>query len=143
MDYVTPASSSPPSTKRPKILLVEDDAFVMEVTQALLRKHFEVVSAASVPEATHHITAQHFDVLLTDLHLPGDGDGYALVNVMRQTQPEALILLASGSMVDAKLASALEIDEVIMKPYEVDELAQRIVHKLQPANRGRERSQHA
>jgi|SRR5579863_4522810 len=130
-------------TKRPKLLLVEDDAILLEVTETLLRKHFEVVSAASVTEATLQLTAQHFDVLLTDLHLPEDGDGVALANVMRHAQPEAMIVLASGSIVDAKLA--LQMDAVIMKPYEVEELVQLILHKLcsKPANRGRERGHHA
>jgi CheY-like chemotaxis protein len=118
-------------TKRPKILLVEDDPFLREVTQTLLGKYFEVVSAASVTDATSQIAAQHFDVLLTDLHLPGAEDGLALMNVMRQAQPKAITLVVSGSEMNPELAGALQADAVIQKPYEVEELADRIRQYLQ------------
>jgi|CZKD01.1.fsa_nt_gi two-component system phosphate regulon response regulator OmpR len=118
-------------TKRPKILLVEDDPHVREVTQVLLGKYFEVVSAASFTEATSRIDAQHFDVLLTDLHLSGEEDGLSLVNVMRQAQPKAMTVLVSGSAVDAELDGDLQADAVMEKPYEVEELADRIRQYLQ------------
>ena len=99
----------------------------------LLGKYFEVVSAASFTEATSQIAAQYFDVLLTDLHLPGEEDGLSLVNVMRQTQPKAMTVLVSGSAVDAELAGDLHANaKVIQKPYKVEELADRIRRYLQP-----------
>jgi len=53
-----------------KVLLVDDDGAVRDMmNQALTRKGFEVVTAASVPEALRHIADETFDVLITDLHM--------------------------------------------------------------------------
>src|SRR5437667_1790910 len=54
-----------------RVLLVDDDAAVRGmVNQGLERQGFEVVAAASVTEALRRITTEHFDVLITDLHMP-------------------------------------------------------------------------
>lgn len=79
---------------RPKILLVDDNDAVLRMMQlSLERNEFDVVAAANVTEALNHIVAQHFDVLLTDLHMPDAGDGFTLVSAMRHSQPEALTLV--------------------------------------------------
>jgi DNA-binding NtrC family response regulator len=81
----------------PKVLLVDDDKDEIFLTQrALERKNCEVVSATSVTEALKQIATQPFDVLITDLHMPEPGDGFAVVTAMRHTQPDALTLVVSG-----------------------------------------------
>ena len=62
-------------TARPRILLVDDDEIVRELLRALLEMNqFLVTTAANVPEAIHLIDTEPFDVLLSDLHMPGAGD---------------------------------------------------------------------
>ena len=80
-----------------RVLLVDDDAAVRAmVNQGLERQGFEVVAAASVTEALRRITTEHFDVLITDLHMPNPGDGFTVVTAMRHSQPDAVTLLVSG-----------------------------------------------
>jgi hypothetical protein len=54
--------------------------------EALTRKGFVVVAAASVPEALKHIADEVFDVIITDLHMPEAGDGFTIVSAMRHSQ---------------------------------------------------------
>ena len=62
-----------------KVLLVDDDDAIRAMMNATLeRKGFDVVAAASVTEALRHITAESFDVLMTDLHMPNPGDGFTV-----------------------------------------------------------------
>jgi DNA-binding NtrC family response regulator len=76
---------------------VDDDNAVREMMTATLEyKGFEVVAAANVSEALRFITAQNFDVLITDLHMPNPCDGFTVVSAMRHSQPHALTLLVSG-----------------------------------------------
>jgi DNA-binding response OmpR family regulator len=108
-----------------KVLLVDDDDAVREVmTETLERKGFQVVAAASVTEALRHITTESFDVLLTDLHMPNPSDGFTVVTAMRHSQPDALTLLVSGypDVERAMAAILLEVDEIIVKPFEVGKL---------------------
>jgi CheY-like chemotaxis protein len=109
-----------------KILIVDDNESDLELTRRSLEKHnCEVVSAKSVTEALRYIATQTFDVLITDLHMPNVGDGFAVVTAMHHTQPEVLTLVASD-FPDTKRAMdaiLLQADEVLVKPFDVDQLA--------------------
>jgi len=116
-----------------KVLLVDDDGAVRDMMTATLEhKGFKVVSAANVTEALKHISAESFDVLLTDLHMPNPGDGFTVVTAMRHSQPDALTLLVSGypDVQSAIATILLEADEIIVKPFEVGKLADLIREKM-------------
>src|SRR3984893_10716504 len=113
---------------RPKILLVDDDDNDIFLTRRSLEgKNCAVVAATSVPEALRLIATQRFDVLITDLHMPEAGDGFTVVTAMRRTQPEALTLVVSDypDVQKAMAAILLQADEVLVKPFDVEQL-----HKL-------------
>jgi DNA-binding response OmpR family regulator len=116
-----------------KVLLVDDDDAVRAMMNATLeRKGFDVVAVSSVTEALRHITTESFDVLITDLHMPNPGDGFAVVTAMRHSQPDALTLLVSGypDVQSAMAAILLEADEIIVKPFEVGRLAELVREKI-------------
>jgi DNA-binding response OmpR family regulator len=119
-----------------RVLLVDDDSAVLAMmTQGLERKGFEVVAASSVPEALRRITAESFDVLITDLHMPNPGDGFTVVSAMRHAQPNALTMLVSGypDVQSAMAAILLEADEIVVKPFEIgrfiDLVREKVVHR--------------
>ena len=110
----------------PKILLVDDDENDILLTRkSLQRNNCEVVSATSVPEALKQIISQRFDVLITDLHMPDPGDGFAVVTAMRHFQPDAVNLVCSSFPDVQKSMDAilLQADEVLVKPFAADQLA--------------------
>jgi YesN/AraC family two-component response regulator len=112
---------------------VDDDYAVREMMTASLGcKGFEVVAAANVSEALRLITKQNFDVLITDLHMPNPGDGFTVISAMRHSQPHALTLLVSGypDVQSAMDTILLEVDEVIVKPFEVTRLPELIREKM-------------
>jgi DNA-binding response OmpR family regulator len=114
------------------ILLVDDNDDVRNVLQESLEsKDFEVVPAASVTQALNLIVTRHFDVLITDLHMPDPGDGFAVVTAMRHAQPEALTLVVSGfpDVQEAMAAILLHADQILVKPFKISELAEFIRRK--------------
>jgi len=116
-----------------KVLLVDDDDAVRAMMNATLEhKGFDVVAAASVTEALRRITTEKFDVLITDLHMPNAGDGFTVVTAMRHSQPDALTLLVSGypDVQSAMAAILLEVDEIIVKPFEIGRLAELVREKM-------------
>jgi ActR/RegA family two-component response regulator len=120
--------------RRTKILLVDDNVTVLRSMQGLLEQYdFEVVPAGSVMEALNQVVAQNFDVLITDLHMPDPGDGFAVVTAMRHSQPDALTLVVSGfpDVQGAMAAILLQADQVLVKPIEVDQLAELIRQKTE------------
>jgi ActR/RegA family two-component response regulator len=121
--------------KRTRILLVDDNDLVLNMMrESLEHNDFEVVSASSVTEALSQIVKQDFDVLITDLHMPGPGDGFAVVTAMRHSQPNALTLVLSGfpDLQGAMAAILLQADEVLVKPIDVKQLAEHIRKRTHP-----------
>ena len=119
---------------RPKVLLVDDSEDLLSMMEeALKREGFDVTSADSVSEALNEIVTHKFDVLITDLHMPGPGDGFAVVTAMRHSQPDVLTLVVSGfpDIKEAMAAILLQADEVLVKPFQVKQLAELIRKKTQ------------
>ncbi len=102
------------------------------MTAALESRGFAVVAAASVAEALRRITTESFDVLIADLYMPNPGDGLMVVTAMRHSQPDALTVLVSGytDVQNAMSAIVLEADEILVKPFDVQRLAELVREKM-------------
>ncbi len=114
---------------KPKVLLVDDNHDDIFLTRRSLEKNAcHVVEAIGVNEALHQIDTQSFDVLITDLHMPDPGDGFAVVTAMRHAQPEVLTLVVSGypDVKKAMTAILLQADEILVKPFDVEKLSELI-----------------
>jgi len=114
-----------------KVLVVDDDEIVRAtLTSALEQFGFGVTSAANVPDALKHISGpERYDVLLSDLHMPGAGDGLTVVSAMRHANPAAVTLLLSAfpEMTAAAAAIMKQADEVLVKPMDLISLVD-IIH---------------
>jgi ActR/RegA family two-component response regulator len=116
-----------------RLLLVDDDEVIRLTLGIILRKHgFHVTVAATVTEALKYISSGVFDVLLSDLHMPGAGDGLTVVSAMRHANPKAVtILLSSFPHMDAAAqAILLQTDEILVKPMDVTMLVDAIKQRL-------------
>ena len=116
-----------------KLLLVDDDETVRSGLQSVLEAHeFEVTAASNVNEALRRITSESFDVLLSDLHMPGAGDGLTVVSAMRHANPKAvtIVLSANPDMSKATAAILKQADEVILKPVKIGSIVELIRQRL-------------
>ena len=101
---------------------------------------FHVVDVSTVQAALEILPLQRFDALLTDLHMPFDGDGLTVVSAMRHFNPEAVTLILSGFPEMDKAAAAIlaQADGILVKPCKarslIDSLWDRLkkVHVDQP-----------
>jgi CheY-like chemotaxis protein len=99
------------------ILLVDDNPAVLDSMQAVLEHHGYTVSIAnSVNDALRLISNEMFDALISDLHMPGAGDGLTVVSAMRHANP------LGPAMEEAKEAILLQADEILVKPMAVPDL---------------------
>ena len=116
-----------------RVLLVDDDDAVREMMSSSLEsKGFEVVAVGGVTEALKYIATESFEVLITDLHMPNAGDGFTVISAMRHSQPTALTMLVSGypDVKSAMEAIILEADEIVVKPFGVNRLAELVRERL-------------
>jgi CheY-like chemotaxis protein len=115
------------------ILLVDDDEIVrLGLAELLEDKGYNVTTAGSVPEALKLITAESYDVLLSDLHMPGKGDGLTVVSAMRHANPKAVTILLSAfpEMDAAAQAILLQTDQILVKPMNIPTLIEAIEQRL-------------
>src|SRR5580704_13864300 len=116
-----------------KVLLVDDDEVVRWTLGRVLEQNgFDITVAASVPQALKLISSESYDVLLTDLHMPGAGDGLTVVSAMRHANPKAITLLLTAfpEMESAARAILLQADQILVKPMEVSALVEVIKQRL-------------
>jgi nitrogen regulation protein NR(I) len=120
----------------PRILLVEDDsAIVMTLRRVLAEEGYEVVAETTGEGALAQAVKGGFDVVLTDLKLPGI-NGLQLVRQLHPTHPKLPILMmtAHGTTETAIEAIQSGAFDYIIKPFEISELL-RLVKQAVTASR--------
>ena len=80
-----------------KILLADDDQMLNIIMRSLLeREGFDITVACNATEALKLISSEPYDVLLSDLHMPGAADGLTVISAMRHLNPKAIAVLLTG-----------------------------------------------
>jgi PAS domain S-box-containing protein len=104
---------------RGTVLLVEDSREVAEVTETLFEQlGYRVVRAENAAEALRHLQQGiHFDLLFTDIVMPGPMGGVALAQACRDSYPGIAVLLTTGYTDAAQLAG--DRFDILRKPYEL------------------------
>jgi CheY-like chemotaxis protein/predicted regulator of Ras-like GTPase activity (Roadblock/LC7/MglB family) len=114
----------------PKVLVVDDSLSVRKVVEkALEGRGLHVLSAASGAEAIASIERDRPDVVICDVILP-DKDGYQICQYVRthpaiSTTPVLLISGVDNGTVQAR-AAEVRSDEVMFKPFGVEDLVRKI-----------------
>ena len=115
------------STSGIRVLLVDDDEVLRSTLTCVLEQAgFLVTTASNVPQALKHISSTEvYDVLLSDLNMPGAGDGLTVVSAMRHANPLAVTMLISANpqMPAAAQAILRQTDEILLKPLDVTSIA--------------------
>jgi DNA-binding response OmpR family regulator len=116
-----------------KVLVVDDNVVLLSTLAQILEVNgFEVTTATNVSDALRLIMSETFDVLLSDLHMPGPGDGLTVVSAMRHSNPRAVTMLLSAfpEMKAAAEAILLQTDQILIKPMNVTALVDAIRQQL-------------
>ena len=122
---------------RNRMLFVDDEPSIRLTLPTILReKGFDVRVAATVEEAMAEIQTHKFDVLLSDLNIKDEGDGFTVVTAMRRVHPLCVTIILTGypALESAVEAVRQQLDDYLVKPADVDYLLTTIEKKL--ATRG-------
>ncbi|MFB9127758.1 response regulator [Paraburkholderia dipogonis] len=105
-----------------RVLLVEDDMESREAFSDVLNAlGLDCTAVGSAEEALPLVPAQHFDILFTDLTLPGMS-GDSLARAMLRQQPGIRVLLVSGYGKSAQIGDAIPGARLLGKPLDIAEL---------------------
>jgi CheY-like chemotaxis protein len=123
-----------------RVLVVEDDHDGCEMLAHLLREHgADVEAVGSAPDALKAVDARPFDIVLSDLEMPGE-DGYSLVRSIRARQARGsartpvVAVTAYGAAVDRARATAAGFDRHLVKPIDVADVIATVAALGRPSN---------
>jgi len=122
---------------RTRILFVDDEPNIRLTLPPILEQHgFEVKAAGTVAEALNEISASRFDVLISDLNVGENGDGFSVVSEMRKRQPDCITMILTGYPAFESAVEALHhrVDDYVVKPVDVDSLVSSLRDKLTRKN---------
>jgi PAS domain S-box-containing protein len=116
------AAEAPRALALRSVLLVEDEESVAGVTAAMLAElGLDVVSVANGPQAQRALDARVFDLLVTDVIMPGGLNGVQLAQWARAKRPQTKVLLISGWTADALAAPPADF-AILQKPFDLQAL---------------------
>ena len=105
-----------------RMLYVEDNAELREIFREMLEGgHREVVACANAEEALALWNASHFDVLVSDISLPGMS-GTDLARQVLAQDPERWVVLCSGYEYGDALRTLGPRVRALDKPFELEDL---------------------
>ncbi|MCF3650007.1 MASE1 domain-containing protein [Synoicihabitans lomoniglobus] len=122
------ANPEPIRTGTERVLLVEDDDSVRRASASIVRSlGYVVIEAPNADQALQlwNVQSGRFDLLLTDMVMPGRYSGLELGRRLRERQPQLKVLLSSGYSSEIMNAEALEEKDFafIAKPFDRRTLA--------------------
>ncbi len=124
-----PAKAPSSERKAARILIVEDNPDVTEVTAALVMQlGYSVRLAPNAEAALSILDSGTFDLVFSDILMPGKMDGIEFAHLLRRVRPTLPVLLASGS--NQRVEDAQKHFTTIQKPYDLMALDRSIQHLL-------------
>jgi len=107
-----------------KILVVEDEKSMREILTMLLEEEgYGVVAAADGKEGVGWLRKDIFDMIITDIKMPG-ADGFEILAKSQELSPETAVIMitAFGTLESALEAMKLGAYDYIHKPFKIDEI---------------------
>jgi CheY-like chemotaxis protein len=126
---MTSLPSESASETHPWRLLLCDDSAVerLALGHLLRRSGYEVDEADDGESAILHLQHRTVDLILLDLHMPGNMDGFKVLNYLRQHRPGLPVILMSGMQPDdiqEKMHGLTkhELPPLVIKPFDADQM---------------------
>ena len=120
------ATANPSETRT--VLVVEPDVLIRMVIAEYLRDcGYKVIEAVGSTEVWAVLDGGHaVDVMLIEVSLPGDENGFEIAHRVRQTRREVDVILTSGVAGAVEQSSELYEEGPIKKPYDPKDVEARI-----------------
>jgi DNA-binding NtrC family response regulator len=109
---------------RPSVLVIEDRPSVLKLMSTILQRSYEVTAEASATAALDLIASRTFDVVLTDVRMPG-ATGFDVLRAVRDHSPRTRVIMitAYANVADAVSAIRLGAYDYVSKPLDPSEIS--------------------
>jgi len=130
------SSESSKQNHSARLLIVDDKEQMRDVLQKFLTAEgYRIETAANGKEALEKIGRQNFNLILSDIKMPGmDGDELLAEILKRDAEAVVILMTAFGSIEAAVSAIKRGAADYISKPFQMDEVLLRIGRALKERN---------
>src|SRR5215468_8300643 len=106
-----------------RILIIDDEPYVLAVLETLLRSRYECRTATSALEALEYLKEETYDLVLSDIMMPGM-TGLELLSEITRLNRHTVVVLISGNL---NIQSAIEAMrrgayDYVTKPFDLAEV---------------------
>ncbi len=109
---------------KPRVLVADDKEHMLTLLERILGEAYEVITAADGTRALFLLGGQEFDVVLTDIRMPG-ADGFEVLQAVKSRTPdtEVVLMTAFASVPKAVEAMRQGAYDYLQKPFDPDDVA--------------------
>jgi putative nucleotidyltransferase with HDIG domain len=109
-----------PTTVSPRILIVDDEVEITEILADLLSEEYECLRAASAEEALAHLHGSQFQLVISDITMPGMS-GLDMIPHVKALSPDTVVVMISGMQTVESAIGALRLGafDYLMKPFDL------------------------
>ena len=124
-----------------RILIVDDEPYIRDlIRQTLKARNYEAGMAANGVEALEVLSRERYDIMVTDVVMPGM-EGYELVKQAKRLHPHIRIIVLTGYPRTTDIGDFLlqGADDLLPKPFRANDLLaviKRVEQKIGPASPG-------
>lgn len=117
-----------------KLMIVDDEetlTYSLYQSFILARQDYEIVTAASGEEASEKLKKMHFDLVITDISMPGMS-GLELLAQIKKLYPRTSVVVMTAYGSDDKREEAMDLGAInyIEKPFEIKEIKKLVMDIL-------------
>ncbi len=117
---------------RPRVLIVDDKENILKLFTRILGDAYELTTAGDGARAISLVAAQLFDVVVTDLKMPG-ADGFEVLRAVKARAPETEVVMmtAFATVADAVEAMKQGAYDYLQKPFDPDDASLVVARALE------------
>lgn len=105
------------------ILVVDDDETIRDMLYDLFEENHRCHVAETAEHALSYLETEHYDVILTDISMPGLS-GLELLGHMRQSQPDTPVIVITGIQDQEHAQGLLKLGafDFLLKPFRLEDI---------------------
>ncbi|QSQ10986.1 sigma-54-dependent transcriptional regulator [Myxococcus landrumensis] len=127
------------TSSKPSVLVVDDKENMRKLFSRILGDAYVVTEAADGEQAIAQLSSRAFDVVVTDIQMPG-ADGFAVLREVKHRAPETQVILVTAYASIPKAVEAIKEGayDYLSKPFDPDEVALVVARALEKRRQGHE-----
>jgi two-component system NtrC family response regulator len=102
-------------SEKPRLLFVDDEPEILELL-VLMFRDCEAQTALNTESALEILRKEEFDVLVTDIKMPGAG-GMSLIDSAKKMSPDLAIVVITGHHQEMPEDTSAKVHQWLLKPF--------------------------